>query len=471
MKIYKIKKIIYQMLLLGSFIILYSCNLFLDIDPPKTELATDLVFDNNSTANAAITSIYARMETVNGSPVSTLYWISGLSADEFVNYTTGSNVTTYYTNSLLPVNTTLASYFWTPYYNIIYQANAIIEGLEKSTSVSEDVKNQIIGEAKFVRAFYHFYLTELFGDIPIITSTDYRINATLSRSPQVEVYKQIINDLLDAKKILNDNYVGADGLTTSTERTRPNEGVASALLARVYLYTNDYKKAEDEATKVINNSLYKLSTNLNNVFFKNSTETIWQLQPVNGVATTFVNKFVLTGRPTTGANKSVTISTNLLDLFNDEDLRSSVWVGKITVSGITYYYPNKNKATTNNTTEYDMVMRLAEQYLIRAEARIHRDDIENGLSDLNVLRKRADIEEYKIETITDDPFLLVEQERQRELFAEGHRWFDLKRTGRIDEVMTVATPLKGGQWRSGSALYPIPQTERNNNPHLSQNDY
>lgn len=471
MKLYKIRITTYKALLSISLTLLFSCDLFLDVAPPKTELATDLVFDNNSTANAAITSIYAQMATVNGTPLSNMVWLSGLSADEFTNYATDQRITAFYTNSLSPSDALVASYFWTPYYNIIYQTNAIIEGLSKSTGVSDIVKKQIIGEAKFIRAFYHFYLTGFYGDIPLVTSSDYRINATLSRSPQIDVYKQIVSDLLDAREMLNNNYVGADGTTTSTERVRPNEKVAAALLARVYLYTKNYEKAEDEATTVIDDSRYTLTSNLNNTFLKNSAEAIWQLQPFTGAATTFATKFVLITAPTTGLDKSIVLNSSILNLFDSNDLRYANWVGKITVSGQTHYFPNKYKVTGVNTTEYDMVIRLAELHLIRAEARIHQDDIKNGLADLNVLRKRANVEEYDVETITDDPFLLVERERQRELFSEGHRWFDLRRTGQIDEVMTIFAPSKGAQWRAGSALYPIPQTERNSNPNLSQNDY
>lgn len=471
MKLQKIRNIVFQIKLSVLLTFLSSCEPFLDIAPPKTELATELVFNNNSTANAAIISLYARMATGNGLPFSTIPWISGLSADEFVNFATNVNIAAYYTNSLLPVNTTVSSYFWTPYYNIIYQANAIIEGLEKSSGVDEALKKQIIGEAKFVRAFYHFYLTGFFGDVPIITSTDYLINAKLQRSARSDVYDFIVRDLEEAKQMLNSEYVGANGQTSSGERLRPNKMTASALLARVYLYRHDYKKSEDEATIVIDNPKYALLNNLSDTFLKNSTEAIWQVQPVTTAATTFALKFVLSSRPGTGLDRSVTLSKNILDLMDKNDLRFVNWVGQITVSGNTFYFPNKHKVTTNNTTEYNMVMRLAEQYLIRAEARIHQGQIESGLEDLNILRKRAKIAEHHTENINEDPLLLVEYERQRELFAEGHRWFDLQRTNRIEEVMSVAAQEKGGHWRAGSKLYPIPQTERNNNPNLSQNDY
>lgn len=469
--IYSIKRLSIFLIIGLLSIVVTACDAFLDIPMPKTELSSETVFANNSTANAAMTAIYARMATSQGTAFSNITWFTGLSADEFTNYATNQNILAFHTNSLTPTNPNIASQFWTPYYNIIYQANSIIEGLDGNSAVTENVKNQIMGEALFVRAFYHFHLTNLFGDIPIITTTDYRYNATLARSIQSEVYTQIIADLTDAKALLQDHYVGSDGITSGTERVRPNLASAQALLARVYLYTGEYQKSEEESTSVINNSLYSLPNDLSVIFLKNSSETIWQVHPPNtNMTTTFADKFVLTGNPASGLNRSLTLSPSLLAQFESSDLRLTHYVGDTTVSSNNFMYVNKHKVTNNNSTEYNMIFRLAEQYLIRAEARIRLNRIAEGLTDLNALRRRADVEEHDLESITIDPILLVEQERQRELFAEGHRWFDLRRTNRIDEVMSAIAPSKGGQWSSHSKLYPIPETERNNNPNLSQND-
>lgn len=469
----KLKINLYKIYLISLLISLslIGCDSFLDIAAPKTELASATVFTNNSTANAAITSIYARMSTVNGTPFSNLPWLTGLSADEFTNYATNLNIVAFYSNSLTPVNPNMANYFWTPYYNIIYQSNSIIEGLENSSGVSDEVKKQIKGEALFIRAFYHFYLTNLFGDVPIITSTDYQANAILPRASQVDVYKQIVTDLTDAKALLNPMYIGADALTGSTDRVRPNLATAQALLARVYLYTKQYEKAEAESTLVIANPVYSLPNDLATIFLKGSTEAIWQTQPVPNMTTTFADKFVLTGNPSTGLSRSVVLSPSQLTLFENDDRRLTDYMGTRTYQGNTIRFVRKHKVTSSNSSEYDMIMRLAEQYLIRAEARIHLQMIEEGIEDLNALRRRANVSEHDYQTISNS-LLLVEQERQRELFAEGHRWFDLRRTDRIDVVMAAIAPTKGGVWSEHSALYPIPETERTNNPQLSQNkDY
>lgn len=114
-----------------------------------------------------------------------------------------------------------------------------------------------------------------------------------------------------------------------------------------------------------------------------------------------------------------------------------------------------------------MVLRLAEQYLIRAEARVRQNNISGGQSDLNAIRNRSGLPNT---TANDQGSLLlaIEQERRVELFTEwGHRWFDLKRTERAEAVLS---PFALKDWQSTDVLFPIPQTEREINSRLTQNE-
>jgi hypothetical protein len=137
------------------------------------------------------------------------------------------------------------------------------------------------------------------------------------------------------------------------------------------------------------------------------------------------------------------------------------------VNGNTYYIPYKYKQdiVVSGSGEYDMVLRLAEQYLIRAEARARQDKISGAISDLNAIRNRAGL--TNTPAIDKESLLLdIEHERQTELFVEwGHRWLDLKRTGRIDEILG----LEKTGWKSSAALFPIPQIELSKNSKLKQN--
>jgi hypothetical protein len=361
--------------------------------------------------------------------------------------------------------------FWQELYNEIHVANAVLEGLSASGGVTAKVRGQLTGEAKFMRAFFLFYAVNLFGDVPLVTTTNYQVDNTITRMPKAQVYLQLIQDLKDAQSLLSDNFLDAAGNPTS-QRVRPNRGAATALLARAYLYNGNWDSAEVQASLVIDHSLlYSLDT-LNGVFLKNSTESIWQLQPNQPGYNTFdAYYFVLSSLPGTG-NGCVAVSTNLLNVFEQGDNRLVNWIGIFTADSVNYYYyPNKYKVYIQNqpVTEYLMVLRLAEQYLIRAEARARLGNIGGAQADLNKIRFRAGLP-YTSSGNQLSLLASILHERQVELFTEwGHRWFDLKRTGNVDGIMSLVTPLKNGSWNPDWALMPLPLSEIKINPNLKQN--
>jgi len=452
-----------------------ACKKFVEIPPPQTQLVTASVFNNSASATAALTNIYTQMNSNIES-----YYISqanGLLADELTNYSTSKPQTQYYINAMVATQTGTGE--WSRAYNYIYQANAIIEALKNNPAISSSVTNQLTGEAKFIRAFWHFYLTNTYGDVPLVTATDYTINGTISRSEKAQVLEQLIGDLKDAQNLLNNNYVDASDTLTTTERVRPTKWAATALLARAYLYTNKYDSAEIQASAVINNKSLYDTVPLNNVFLKNSKEAIWQLAtplPANNRNTWDGYFYILLGAPSTGDVASSTLSPQMLNTFEVADQRKLNWVSSITTGGTTYYFPYKYKISTSSSiTEYTMVLRLGEQYLIRAEARARQNNLSNAIADLDIIRGRARLPLISSTNPGVSQTALIDiilHERQVELFTEwGQRWFDLIRTNNISSVMSIVTPLKGGTWNLDGyqTLYPIPQTDRNSNPNLSQN--
>ena len=470
-------------LLLG----LSSCRKLVEADPPLSGVSGSAVYTTDGSAISAVTGIYAQM--VNGSSTlatgsGSISLLAGLSADEFVPYSglAGSdNRNFYYKNALYAnsTSTTPGTEMWTPLYKNIYTCNSAIEALSNVTTLTPAVRQQLLGEAKFLRAFFYFYLVNLYGDVPLALTSDYTVTASLPRSSQAQVYQQIIADLTDAQSLLSDSYLDGTLLKTTLERVRPTQWAATAFLARVYLYTTNWAGADVAASKVINHSsLYSLSalTGANGVFMKNSNEAIWQLQPViTGHNTEDAWVFVL---PSTGPSSSypVYMGTQLLNSFEPGDGRRTSWVKSVTVSGTTtYYYPSKYQSATLNApvTEYNMMLRLGEQYLIRAEARAQEGDTSGAKSDLNSIRTRAG--GLSPVTAGTQPALLtaVQHERQVELFTEwGHRWLDLKRTGNVDAVMGSPGEVcaaKGGVWNSNWVLYPIYLGDLQKDLNLSQN--
>jgi len=467
-------------LLLIIMMSIQSCTKFVEVKGPINSRNSDNVYEDDATAASVLTGIYIQMSRtqLGDGGVTSASLLTGLSSDElslFANNSAKPALTSYYTNALTNVNVTNGgvSDFWTVFYQIIYIANSAIEGLEKSASLTSSVKEQLLGEAKFIRAFCYFYLVNLYGDVPLALNTNFSENTELFRAPTQQVWAVIVDDLRDAVGRLSTEYLSGNIISKVTDRVRPTKWAAMALLARTYLYTGDYKDAEQLATEVINNgSLFGLDS-LNGVFINTSREAIWQLQPVLvGFNTVEARLFVL---PEAGPNNSmnyVYLNSSLLNAFEIGDQRRSKWIDSVLVGGTIYYYPYKYKISDLNlpVKEYSTVFRLAEQYLIRSEARARLNNIPGALSDINVIRSRAGLKGI-VSGSMEDILGAIQHERQVELFTEwGHRWFDMKRTKQVDQIMNIVCPEKGGEWRTTDQLYPIPLSELQRAPNLVQNN-
>jgi starch-binding outer membrane protein, SusD/RagB family len=451
------KLILYTILI----VTLVGCKKFVNIDPPKTELVPPVIFASDAAAKQAIAGLYAPLLTgyASGDNFSISY-LAGLSSDELIP---GSDAPVdFYYNAMHPNNTAVLT-LWQDPYKEIYNANAMLEGLNAATAVTPALKQQLSGEAMFLRAFSYFYLVNLYGNVPLNLSTDYRLNQRMPRTSKELVYNQIITDLKTAQKLLSADYYYSDN-----ERVRVNKWVATALLARVYLYRGLWTEAITQAGIIINNTaLFKLCP-LNTVFLKNSTETIWQLSRMEGNsydALTFINQL------------NATLSNAVVTSFENGDKRRSGWIGSSSSGGNTVYWPTKYKATAiAPVTEYSTVFRLAEQYLIRAEAKTQLGNItgvNSAASDLDTIRSRAGLS-VTTATTREEMLKAIEKGRVCEFFTEwGHRWLDLKRSEsfitagntRADDLLKV---LKVN-WQSTDMLYPIPQEEMRQNPASTQN--
>lgn len=442
------------------FIIVFSsCKKFVAIPPPQNQVVTATAFASDQSATSAIAGLYSQIMQTN------LLMLNGamslfpaLSADELYNTSPSPMITPFTNNAISPNDFfTIYNRIWRWGYNYIYQANACIEGIARSSGISPAVKNQLTGEVKVVRALCYFYLVNLFGDVPLETTTDYRLNATMPRTSSEKIYQQIISDLSDAQMLLGTNL--------SVGHTIPDKWTATALLARVYLYQQNWQLAETLSSAVIDSGGYQLESDLNQVFLSTSTGTIWQLAPV---APFFNTAEGYTFIPASNRVKpAYALTPYFLNAFENGDLRKADWTDSVTIGGSTYYYPYKYKVRSGSVkTEYNIVLRLAEQYLIRAEARAHQNNINGAVSDLNIIRQRAGLPPLSDKMNQTECLKAVLKERQTELFAEwGHRWFDLKRTGEVDSVLGAE---KSG-WKPAAALYPIPFSQLEANPSLTQN--
>ena len=438
---------------------LFSCKKFIEIEPPKNSLVPVAVFKTNELATSALLGIYLKMATSGFAcgDYNSISVLCGLTADEYLGY---GVLLPFSENQITPETVPNNSFLWIAMYSNIYNANSILEGLERENGVTPPVKIQLEGEALFIRAFIYFYLVNLYGAVPLHLSTDYRVNSNAVRTPVTEIYTQIIKDLQAAESRLNDSYI-------TTERVRPNKSAVHALMSRTYLYLGDWTNAEKYASMVIGKTgIYNL-TGLNEVFLKNSAETIWQLMPAANSNTPAGSVLILTTAPTHASLRTQFVTNT----FEVNDQRKTAWVKSFTVGTGTYYYPFKYKVKSSSTvSEYTMVLRLAEQYLIRAEARAKQNNLSGAIADIDAIRKRAGlslIKDANPNFSLEDLLNIIQKERFTELFSEwGDRWFDLKRTGKVTGALSAIKP----GWKSTCALFPIPISEIGNNQKITQND-
>ena len=445
----------WTILLIFFLLLCGSCRKLLDPGDPVDGATSGTIYQSDASAAAVLTGLFYNMSNdgafMGGEGLS---YLCGLSADEFLLQQEDELPLSMYKNQVTPHNIPV----WRLLYQYIYQANAAIEGLTASTRLTPAIRQQLIGEAKFVRAFCYFYLVNLFDEVPLVTGTDYKVNASMRRTPVVKVYELIVQDLEAAASLLRTDYLQADMVSVSTDRLRPNKWAATALLARVQLYQHNWQAAIIAASALIDNNTVYDTVPLARVFLTDSKEAIWQIQPVNGVFTGDALLFI--------QQRPVLAAPAFMQAFEKGDLRKEYWLGGSDP------YPYKYKAVDPSilSREYLMVLRLAEQYLIRAEARLHSGDKTGALEDLMVIRRRAGLPVPDINGTgpLDDA---IQHERQVELFSEwGHRWLDLKRTHKVNTVMNAAAAAKGGDWKAYQQWYPIPYSEILLNPNLTQNE-
>ena len=442
-----------------------ACNKFVDVPLPITQLNTSAVFGDDAKANSAARGIYASTQNGLGTgPFSGgLTTNLGVASDEFVKLSyTSADEQQFFDFKLTITNGNVSNVLWGSMYNMIYQTNVLLENVEKSPGVTPRTKDQLLGEGRFLRALNYFYLVNCFDSVPLLLTSDYRVNALAPREGSEKIWKQIEEDLLFAQEKTGEAY------TKEGVRIRANKWTATALLARMYLYRKNWVEAEKQASAVINAGPYKLDS-LNGISLLTSPEAIWQIAPA-GANLYVYEASKLTGNATPTTNVPYRLSSWLLASFEAGDQRRIKWTktGADGFPGV-YKYKVFGNTQAGAKAEGSIMFRLAEQYLIRAEARAQQNKLADAITDIDAIRYRAGLPLIKdTNPGISQPDLLqaIYKERFTELFGElGHRWFDIKRTGQADAIYNAH---KTG-WNATNLILPIPFSERQKNPNLSQN--
>lgn len=476
-------------------LLLTGCKQLVDIDEPIDTVTSAKIFSSDEQADQTLAGLYSQIVSTDGilsmlNGGATIY--GGLAADELglsngVQFAEEQEINS---NKILVNNTVTQDILWMSTYKTIYTANAILDGEAASTaaSLTRTKRIELKASARFFRAFSFFYLTNFFGDIPLPLSSDYRKTIRLKRASRSEVYEQIIADLKESISLFSEPEAAVMG------KTRANKVAAQALLARAYLYIQDWDNAENYAEQVIANPAYKLES-LKDTFEPNSQETVLQfrINPSIDVGTTAEMKHLLPLFPLSllpvadqalfldpdnyesflpALTPRIIVLEQLANAFELNDERKSTWLddnGSPDVApyfGKKTYFANKYPRSESDRTNF-VLIRLAEMHLIRAEARAMLSKIDLAAADVNLIRNRAGLGNTAASN-QESMLAAVAQERKIELFVEwGHRFFDLKRTGKAIVVLS-AMPEKQGITTDG-LLFPIPPNEILANSNLTQN--
>jgi len=452
-----------------SILLLIGCTSeFINLVPPSTATVAS-VYQTDKDFQDAMVGCYNILRSRYGS-----YWQYDLASDDAVHQwatlDTRRNMDEYtYRN-----NEGLFSSSWNGYYSLIYRSNYILEEIDKIEVATVPKKQAYIGEAKFMRAIAHFHLVRAFGNVPLVTKVILDDEALkMGRDPVNMVYDQIIADLKEAGDALPTSYTGRDV-------GRVTKGAAKSLLGLVYLTHKKFPEAES-VLKEVTSMGYKLLDDYNDLWDytknKHHSEYIFDIEYESDIqlGSSFTNDFLpnqaelaeIYNIPGSNGN-SYTPSDELFDIFEDIDQRKDItcargWINK---AGEYYEIPQNAIGAKTFTKKYLTsiprsgdgncnwkVIRYADVLLMLAEALNENNKTSEALTYVNQVRTRAGVAPYPDGISGSDLREEIYNERRRELSFEGHRIWDLFRTGR---VLQACAPLGMQPYM---VLFPIPLSQ------------
>jgi tetratricopeptide (TPR) repeat protein len=425
-----------------------SCESFLTLTPDNAVPDGNPTISSAGTLRAAIIGAYNELQGYSGN-LTTLATASG------DNAVANGSVSSYFqlNQHAVPTDHSIVVSTYRSIYRAVNITNTIIASVRaiSDPQLSDAERNQILGEAYFLRALGYFDLVRGWGGVQVQTlpTDNLEVIKGIRRSSPEETYNQALADLVEAEKLLPDD---------AATRNRAQKSTAKALRARLYLYREQWDDAERYASEVIASDKYELVKPYKSFFTAPylSKESVFELthsqNDKNGYWSTWLPSAL-------GGSHSLKPSDGIVEKLNNPAIGGS---RSALIDGTGY---TLHAALYNNTagTGPLYVIRIAELYLIRAEARAKKaaPDLAGAVEDLNAVRERADVPRW--EDLADRGKIIeaIEEENNVEFAFEAHRWFDLVRTKRAGEVLGVTNT---NFW-----LYPIPQSDIFSDPDAEKN--
>jgi tetratricopeptide (TPR) repeat protein len=444
---YMSKNKLYKVWILLSVLALGACHDELLNPVPESVLTTVNAFNTANDLNLAVLGVYSRYQD----RLQTDYELMEMPSDNMYAFyfATAPGIEEITVLQVNPENAKLNS-FWKITYNAIFRANSVLANIEKPGDYSPGQKDQYIGEAKFMRALLYFDLVRIFGGVPAVTTVVTNEQAReIARATEEETYQLIIADLKDAIDKLP--------APTAIAYGRASKAAAVALLAKVYVYRENWSEAKTYLDKLFADYSFSLVANYGDLFevaTEKNSEVIFSIPYVAG---TDGQNLTYALAPIYGIKNVISngsrVSRPTWDLhtrFEAGDSRFPVTISEYQLTynaapgESPYWYPYFNKwvvPSEPNTSGLDIpVLRLGDMILLHAEVLYRLDQPQEALDEINRVRERAfgdTAHNYDLsDTPSDDAFLdVLLLERRLELAVENSRWFDLVRTGRFMEEL------------------------------------
>ena len=439
---------------------LASCQQLLE-PKPVTLLVDDLVLNEPNDVQPVRIGLYSSFRNMASPNI--------IAGDFTADYIQANGTFTDYielATKRITANNGAVDALWGSIYGTVYVANFIMERLPTISGVPEATQKQVLAEARFMRGWANFIGTQTYGDIPKVTTANQAANTNIARTPKAEILASVLADYQAALTDLPDVTSASTNATTNAAYL--NKVNCRAAMARYYLYQKNWAQAEALATQVIGSGVYALMPNYSDIVTKDfPAESIlevgYNLTDDPGTSSFGLNNLFVGRREVIPSNQLVAAL-----ISNEAGTRSqTITFNAQQQRGSDNGWTVRKYGTASEDNNNIVYMRLAEMYLIRAEARAQQNKLtgaSGAVADLNVLRTRAKAPAVAL-TAQGDILLAVERERVYELAFEGQRWYDLVRTGRAQAVMSAFSP----NWDSHLEVWPIPQREIQQNKALTQN--
>ena len=472
----KMKKYYLYILLV---LVLSGCDGFLE-EEPRSFIAPSNFYQSDGDATAAAIGVYDVLTRRNMYGHEGIFVYGDIAADVAGSSPQAAFIQQGYDNYTVNADDPTLTGFYRDSYVLINRANTVIEAINDSEAISQSVKDQVVGESLFLRALTYFNLVRVFGDVVLRTESTRTLDGLkLSRVNSDDVYNQIIADLDQAENLLPQS-ISIDG--------RANGWAAKALLAKVYLTLGRFSDAAQKAREVMDAG-FDLNPDFEDVFVVNpqnsEVENIFQVQFSFPNETNQFPQFFITrdlaSIPGYGGNVfGVYIATNeLANSYTDGDLRKdyTIWTNgeRVGQSDIVFQEPGINKLISHAIENPDQpvqqsginsfpILRYSDVLLMYAEA-INESEGPSvaAYNAVNLVRNRAGLENLPEGLSREDFKDAILEERKLEFVCEGHRWFDLKRTGRLSQELSEFG------FESNNEVFPIPQNVIDANEQIMQN--